>query len=596
MLPHTAIANHTHPDALQVTCACDFIAVRSASQQVRTFLDRRGIGEADAAALELALVEAANNAVEHSPANAQSLSIKIDATIVGGAVELRITDRTPGFAWPKQANLPDNESESGRGLFLIQALVDRATYLRKNGDNCLVLTKAISDTPPRAPLPSPETLTAQMRELESALDGMTEELSSSYETLTSIFRYSSGLVASHDLDDFAKRLLHDLASLAEADLIVLRLLDASGKQLEVYRTEPPSAATALKPLATTESASLEAEAARTKKNVWFDNAQPLCAADPLSAGQILRGGVCHPLILNDQLFGTITLGRSSGESFRAAQVSVLHTLSEFLAIQISNERSNQERVRLQIMQRELDIAASIQRSLLPKELPRTAPFSIATCSESARDVGGDFFDIVPVSDHGVLLVIADVMGKGIPAALFAALLRSVVRSQPQHFTNPALLLNAVNRILYDDFSRVDMFATALIAFLDVRNGDLIAASAGHCPLLVAHSGESAWQTIAASGPPIGVEPGANYYSEIASLRRGGRALLYTDGITELSSPTGEMFGEARLTQWFGQRFLGGHPADPLKNQLLEELARFHRGQIARDDQTFILISNPDTES
>jgi serine phosphatase RsbU (regulator of sigma subunit)/anti-sigma regulatory factor (Ser/Thr protein kinase) len=587
-LPMISNQEATVLPSLRVECACDLAAVRSASLQVREFLAARGLSEEEIAGLELALVEAANNAVEHSTAEALGLPLRIEATVGGHEVELRIIDHTPGFDWPEQAELPDDDSEGGRGIFLIQSIVDRANYLRGRGENCLILTKTrLSQGADPAPAADAESA-MQIAELESALDGMTEELSYSYETLTSIFRYSAQLASSQDLGSFAERLLRDALALAEADVAVLRLFENDRGVLRVQLAEP---AAALADVWLKDTHSCEAECARLRQDVWFDATHPLTKEDPLNGAGDLHLGVCHPLALNEQLLGTITLARKSGDhAFRAAQINVLHTLADFLAIQVANEGFLQERMRTQVVRRELDIAAAIQRSLLPTRIPAAGPFSIATCCESAQDVGGDFLDVIAVGDTGVLFVIADVMGKGIPAALFAAILRSVIRSLPQHFTDPALLLTTVNRLLYDDFSRVDMFSTALVAYLDRPGRRLLTASAGHCPLLVVQPGEAGVQRIEASGPPLGVLPEAGYFAELVSLRRGARALIYTDGVTELANPDGEMFGETRLTEWFSARRLVSHPSAALKAALKEELARFQRGRQLRDDQTFIFLT------
>ena len=161
-----------------------------------------------------------------------------------------------------------------------------------------------------------------------------------------------------------------------------------------------------------------------------------------------------------------------------------------------------------------------------------------------------------MDDRGVLFVISDVMGKGIPAALLAAILRSVVRSLPAELhDDPALLLSsAVNGILYDDFSRVDMFATAARRVSGSPPGRrLLAASAGHCPLLIAQArrGRNV-QRIEASGPPLGGNAGSGLLfaeDRFAAPTRAPRILLYTDGVTELADPKGEMFAEERLAAW-----------------------------------------------
>jgi serine phosphatase RsbU (regulator of sigma subunit)/anti-sigma regulatory factor (Ser/Thr protein kinase) len=578
--------------SLRLDCPCDLAAVRLASLQVREFLLARGLTEDVVAALELALVEAANNAVEHSTGEARELPIRIDATVGSHEVELRICDHTPGFDWPEEAELPDDDSEGGRGLFLIQSLVDRTSYLRARGENCLILTKAHKQaTPTEAPAADSEpALKAQVVDLEHMLDGMTQELTYSYETLTSIFRYSTQLASSQDLHSFADRLLRDALAHTEADFIALRLFESERQVLRRQHTEPVVAVPM--EVRVDNAASREAEAARTRQDVWFDQSHPLAAGDPLRQGGDLRIGVCHPLALNNQLLGTVTLARCGRDTpFRAAQINLLHTLADFLAIQIANDRFLQERMQTKVMRRELDIAAGIQRSLLPTRIPSAFPFSIATCCESAQDVGGDFLDVIPVDDRGVLFVIADVMGKGIPAALLAAILRSVVRSLPQRFAEPALLLSTVNRILYEDFSRVDMFATALVAYLDRLGRRLTVASAGHCPVLVVQPGEAGAHRIEASGPPLGVVAEVGYFAEIVSLARGSRALLYTDGVTELADPQGAMFTEERLVEWFVARRHAGHTAESLKNLLKAELARFQRGQPSRDDQTFILLTH-----
>ncbi len=573
--------------ALRISCACTLDAVRAASLRVRDFLAAQGVVEEEIGAVELALVEGGNNAVEHTAHDAGCAEITFEVSLSTLETEVRIYDHTPGFDWPEQSELPDVESESGRGIFLIQSLTDRSNYLRSPRGNCLIFAKRRATAPAAEP-----DLRTQLQELELTLEGMTDELGCSYETLTSIFRYSAELASTQNVGEFAERLVRDLAGIAEADAVVLRLFDAEKKELNVFRTMPSAVAATLASLPMPSAMdSVEVWSATALNDVWFDAGHPLSAGDPLRNCGELRVGVCHPFALNEQLFGTITLVRAATEvPFRAAQVNVLHTLADFLAIQIANERFLQERTQTQIMRRELDIAASIQRSLLPTRMPNAAPFSIASCCESARDVGGDFFDVLPVGDTGLLFLVADVMGKGIPAALFAAILRSVVHSLPQNFDNPAQLLSAVNRILYDDFSRVDMFATALVAYLDTSERRLLAASAGHCPLLIAQVGEAKLETIEASGPPLGVIPEIGYFAQSVTLRRGARVLLYTDGITECANPQGEMFSETRLVDWFAQRRLSGRAAPALKSQLLDELARFQSGQVPRDDQTFILIA------
>lgn len=576
---------------LRLECACDLVAVRAASLRVKDFFVAKGLGEELLGSLELALVEAANNAVEYVVPAARHRPIRLEAIFGPREVELRIEDHTPGFDWPAHAELPDEESEGGRGVFLIQALVDRATYYRGSESNLLVLAKAHGlASSVESAADSVESLRAQVEDLEATLTGMTDELSYSYETLTSVFRYSTELASTQDVGEFSGRLLADLMRLTEADIVLVRLFDKEHQTLEIFRTEPADLAqTAGKIPFVPDAPGIEAEAALSRSDVWFDSSHPLAESDPLRLLGSPTLGVCHPMVLNDELLGTLTVARHLSESpFRAAQVNLLQTLADFLAIQITNERYLSERMRTQMVRRELDIAAGIQRSLLPTKIPNASPFALAATCLSAREVGGDFFDVIPVGTKGLLLIISDVMGKGIPAAMLAAIFRSALRSMPHYFDQPDLLLNTLNRILYDDFSRVDMFATAVVAYLDCRDRTLSVASAGHCPVLVAQPGARELIAIEASNMPLGVLDDTLYQAEHVTLHAGARVILYTDGITEQSNARDELFDESRLRDWLLRST--GQNALALKTSLLAVVDQFRGSKPASDDQTFIIIT------
>lgn len=129
------------PATLNFRLACDFNAVRGAAQRVHRFLAAHGVDEDTLMACDLALVEGCNNAIKYAPATARSTPVIVGATCNDGRIELRVTDHTAGFDWPAELALPDPESESGRGLFLIHSLMDEARYERGDGTNVLILRK-----------------------------------------------------------------------------------------------------------------------------------------------------------------------------------------------------------------------------------------------------------------------------------------------------------------------------------------------------------------------------------------------------------------------------------------------------------------------
>ena len=563
--------------------------MRAGVRQICAWLGELALPEADLGAWELSLIEAGNNAVKYAPPDARRRPVSFELSAGIRDVEARVTDHTPGFDWPEEIALPEPDAEHGRGLYLMKSLTDEVFYLRHPGQNVLVLRRA---RPARSQaLPGTSDLQHRLAEAEAALTDMTAELSANYESLVAVFRYSSELGGYADLAEFSNRLLRDLLQIAEADGVVLRLVSPDGKKLETSLVLPHERAGKIPPLVLADEAikSVELRAARSRTDVWFSPEEPLDKGDPLRATMPLGNGICHGFCVRDQLVGTVAMGRlAANKPFTAAQVNLLHTFVDFLAIQIVNARLLNERTAARVTRRELEIAADIQRSLLPAQLPVCPPFSLAATCQSALQIGGDFYDVIPAGNRAALLVIADVMGKGVPAALFATVLRSTIRSMGHLFTQPGELLGAVNKTLFPDLSRVDMFITAKVAYLDPQRGGMISANAGHCPMIFWGTGLEK-NVPTPVGFPLGIEAGTVYRQAVNALPPGAAVLLYTDGLNEGRNAAGEQFGEARLRQSVGEAVARSRDAEGAKNLLLHRLEDFRGAAPLTDDQTFILI-------
>ncbi len=570
--------------------ACEFSAVRAGVGRINLWLGELGLAEADLGAWELSLMEAGNNAVKYSPPTARQRPITFEISAGEREVEARVTDHTAGFEWPAEITLPAPDAEHGRGLFLMQSLTEEIFYLRHPRQNVLVLRRSRPASQGRADLGD---LQRRLADAETAMTEMTAELAASYESLVAVFRYSSELGGHTDLKDFSDRLLRDLLQIAEADAVVLRLLSRDGKKLETALLLPDRNPTRLAPLALPGAMlqSVELRAAQTRMDIWFSPEEPLDKNDPLRPVMPVGNGICHAFFVADQLIGTATLSRQAAHKpFTAAQVNLLHTFVDFLAIQIVNTRLLDERTAARVTRRELEIAAEIQRSLLPAQLPPCPPFALAAACESALQVGGDFYDVIPAGSDAVLLVIADVMGKGVPAALFAAVLRSTLHSLGHLYAQPGELLTAVNKTLYPDLSRVNMFITTTVVFLDSHRGGLIAASAGHCPMRFYTPGQDKFAPTH-TGYPLGIAADTQYRSTVNPLPPGTAAMLHTDGLNEARNRQGEFLGEANLRRFFDEAMAQTRDAESGKRQLLQQLAEFRGPTPLADDQTLILIRN-----
>jgi anti-sigma regulatory factor (Ser/Thr protein kinase) len=438
--------------SVTLSLPCSLAAVRPALLEVRDFLRDQGIEAQEIQACELALAEACNNAIQYASGSRRWEHVQLEVSCDAGAVRLTIRDHTAGFDWPAEVTLPDPAQERGRGLFLIRSLMDHAQYYRAADANCLVLEKrrAAPHGPATLCRPGVEQMTHQLRESEQVISDMAEELSFCYESLSAIFRCSAELGRTHDLKEFSQRLLSDLAQITGSDWFVLRLLARDGKALGVFTASDPSLK--LPPLMVRGPAvrpSLELRAALGRQDIWFDGEKQLDPGDPLSAYPGRITGLIHPFFLADQLIGTVAIGNLGGKAqFTAVHANVVHTFADFLGIQIANARFQEDQVHARLVSRELEIAKNIQRSLLPKSLPSVPGYELAGYCESAQQVGGDFYDVVKSDSNSFLLIVADVMGKGVPAAMFAAILRSLLRAVPEWTRQPAHLLSRLNRLLF----------------------------------------------------------------------------------------------------------------------------------------------------
>lgn len=580
--------------SLRFEVLATFDAARAASVRVRKFLKDAGIGEEELDGWELVIVEATNNVAEHGNTSEEDEKFQLDVHIDAAFVEVRVTDFTPGFEYPEEVDLPDPLSEGGRGLFLIETICDSVRYLQGRGANCLVLRKERADSGAKALTAEDfetdaeqERLQQQIAELDEALDGMTEELSSSYESLAAIFKFSQELSKQRNLDEFAHMILDHLLKITESDWYLLRIKQGEDELVQFSASRDLS----FKPLRVSGGSdnSIELQSAEARQDHWIDSDEGFAAGEPLAVFADTKSGVVHPFYLNEDLVGTLSVGATRDKKpLSAGQVNVLHTFSDFLALQILNARYQDEQIKSKVVSRELEIAANIQRSLLPKKLPDLDGFTLDGFYQSARHVGGDFYDAVATPDGGLLLTIADVMGKGVPAAMFSAILRTVLRSQRELASSPAELLQRANNLLFDDLDRVDMFITVQLVYVHPEGGSGACASAGHCPLLVGNPITGDFQSIEADGPPIGITRDLDFADNRFHLKPGSRLILYTDGVTEARNVAGDFWGDDAFVDWWKRA--AGQPATDLKTDLIRTVKGFVADAAATDDLTFLVLA------
>jgi len=235
-------------------------------------------------------------------------------------------------------------------------------------------------------------------------------------------------------------------------------------------------------------------------------------------------------------------------------------------------------------------AATIWPEVAPSIVPLVPRYGFAGSCRSALELSGDLFDIVPLADCSTVLVIADVMGKGLPASLFAASLRTMVREIVHTPGGPAEWLAQLNQRMFEQLSCEDTFITAQLVVADLLNHQVSLANAGHCPLLIS-DGVAPALAVAPQGMPLGIQPDSIFAEERVQLPPFSSVLLYTDGVTEAQDTTGELFGQERLEHWLQYAVSNAFDSLQLKQSLLRELRAFQRTDSPADDQTFLIFSD-----
>src|SRR5215211_1975504 len=238
------------------------------------------------------------------------------------------------------------------------------------------------------------------------------------------------------------------------------------------------------------------------------------------------------------------------------------------AYELTQQRLDQELRERERFEQELRVAQRIQQALLPKELPLLDDWDIIPYYQPAREVGGDFYDFLPLPDGRVGVIIGDVSGKGVAAALVMANTQSVLRAVSQVSATPGELLAQVNEALWS-YIPPNMFVTCFCGTLDPESGRFTYANAGHSPPFCRH--ERSAIELRARGMPLGLMPGMAYEEKETVLLPGDGVLFYSDGLIEAHNPEREMLGSHRLRD-----LLTGHASNVkhLTAHVVEELKRF----------------------
>jgi sigma-B regulation protein RsbU (phosphoserine phosphatase) len=309
----------------------------------------------------------------------------------------------------------------------------------------------------------------------------------------------------------------------------------------------------------------------------------------------VRSVIAVPLVFRGRFFGVLAVTNPAGDRpFSAGDFTLMLSLADQAALALHNA----EFLHLQIEQKQLDLdlslARGIQQMLLPREAVAIGGLDVDARYTPAQKVGGDLFDIFPLSDTRLGIAVADVSGKGIPASLLMAICRTNLRQIAPRHASPAGVLRELNRTLAIDV-QAGLFVTMLYAVIDIAGNEVTFARAGHELPLFARpdraSGAYRVDYIGSEGMPLGMVPEEIFSPAIADhtepFAPGDVLVLYTDGLTEAPNEEDREFSGARLAD--AVRMLHNRPARKVNDGILDQVQRFTGGTPQRDDFTLVTV-------
>ncbi len=303
---------------------------------------------------------------------------------------------------------------------------------------------------------------------------------------------------------------------------------------------------------------------------------------------LARAGVqvVTPMRIQEETRGLLALGAKITQApYGDDELEFLQTLGNLAMISIENARLFEEALEKERLEEELNIARDIQRRLLPKELPTLEGFELAALNVSSQQVGGDYYDCIPIDRFRYGIAIADVSGKGVPAALLMANLQASLRALVRAGVPLTTMVSRMSDIVHENTS-VDKYITFFYGVLDIEAMTFTYCNAGHNPPYLFHR-DGDFQRLEEGGLILGMMPGSQYHEESVALRSGDVIVLYTDGVTEAMNPSDEEFDEPRLEAVVRQHLHG--PASTIVDEVASAITEFVAPRPQSDDITLFVV-------
>ncbi|GAB4460308.1 MAG: hypothetical protein Kow00120_28050 [Anaerolineae bacterium] len=414
--------------------------------------------------------------------------------------------------------------------------------------------------------------------------------------LVSLQEFGQALISSTDLDELAARVCHHARDLCGADRAILYFQHAAA-EVEVLAVAGWEPELLHQRVAAGPAFGGVTGAEPVVFNRWPPGIQP---RDPDVEGAALRAGLCAPLIAEGRRVGVMVLHATRKSAFAPGEVALLQTFAHQAALAIQRaeliaqlqtkvaqlQAAQAELAQKERMERELELARQVQQSVLPRRFPYVPGYRFAARNEPARQVGGDFYDVIRLDDDHFGVAVADVSDKGMPAALYMALTRSLLLAEARRERSPRTTLANVNQLLLE-LGEPNMFVTVFYGVVACSARRLTYTRAGHDRPLLLRGGTVT--ELGGRGVALGLfdREALTMTEEELDLEAGDRLVLYTDGLTDALALDGGRFDRVRLKALL--QTAAGQGTDALCAAVFSVLGRYQAGAEQYDDMTLLVM-------
>ncbi|HLQ67432.1 MAG TPA: SpoIIE family protein phosphatase [Candidatus Limnocylindrales bacterium] len=305
----------------------------------------------------------------------------------------------------------------------------------------------------------------------------------------------------------------------------------------------------------------------------------------VNAREATRSEMVAPIRIGSEVIGAFNLESDEPDAYEVEDLELLMAFAGQAAVAIERTRLHEEVLEKRRLDEEVMIGQRIQRSFLPSRNPEVRNFDIAGANYSSERVGGDYYDFIRIAEGQLGIVIGDVSGKGIAAALIMAAFRASLIAEIRNNYAMRTSMTKVNRLLWESIEP-DRFVTALFGVLDTAARRLTYVNAGHNPAMLYRAATGQFDTLESTGPLLGTFETATFKERVVEIRVGDVLVMYTDGVTEAMSPDGELFGEERLRREIVQR--KEESAAKVLRGIWEAVQAYQAGD-QEDDVTIVVV-------